>query len=426
MANGTPTFDNDYSFLNLPGQGSAVRDPIDIAQDSLPENVIQSLNRTAPRNLLENNIFGEEPIVTPTRPQGILEDRNFRNTLETAVQNAEAEIQQLRQVKVDLTNNYQQAVAQQDTIRAEDAEQQLLAVETREQELLSERQQIVTELEDKFGVEREGLQGNISELESNIVGLQSSIDALTLERDDAVANQDVIRAEAANAQAQALEGQKTALETEYGQKITNLQGQLNTLSATPVVAKTDPVVVEETLPVVEETAPLKPQPDFYEPNYMGGVDEREIAKYYSDEKNQVYAPGVETSLGQNGNVVQPVQQTTVAPVTNPLGNLLGAQLQQPNYMVTNPERRSAIKDALKVFSDAGGWSQDEQTPEAQAKIQAAQDKLFSFNTQPIAQQAPVAPSNVGGKISPVYKKFQAQLNQGGEVNKIQLLLNRFR
>mgnify|MGYP003653098396 FL=1 len=357
MANGIPTFDNDYSFLNLPGQGSAVRDPIDIAQDSLPESVIQSLNRTAPRDLPENDIFGEEPIVRPTRPQGILEDRNFRNTLETAVQNAEAEIQQLRQVKVDLTNNYQQAVAQQDTIRAEDAEQQLLAVETREQELLSERQQIVTELEDKFGVEREGLQGNISELENNIVGLQSSIDALTLERDDAVANQDVIRAEAANAQAQALEGQKTALETEYGQKITNLQGQLNTLSATPVVAKTDPVfvetapVVEETLPVVEETAPLKPQPDFYEPNYMGGVDEREIAKYYSDENNQVYAPGVETSLGQNGNVVQPVQQTTVAPV---------------------------------------------------------------------------APSNVGGKISPVYKKFQAQLNQGGEVNKIQLLLNRFR
>ena len=121
------------------------------------------------------------------------------------------------------------------------------------------------------------------------------------------------------------------------------------------------------------------------------------------------------------------------PIAQQLQQALAQQIQQAPAQpiaqqapVTNPERRSAIKDALKVFSDAGGWSQDEQTPEAQAKIQAAKAKLFSFNTQPIAQQAPVAPSNVGGKISPVYKKFQAQLNQGGEVNKIQLLLNRFR
>ena len=94
--NSQSTFDNDYSFLNLPEQGSAVRDPIDIAQDALPADIIQQINRTAPRELPESNIFGDGPIVTPTRPQGILEDRNFRNTLESAIQNAESEIQQLQ------------------------------------------------------------------------------------------------------------------------------------------------------------------------------------------------------------------------------------------------------------------------------------------------------------------------------------------
>ena len=101
-----------------------------------------------------------------------LEDRNFRNTLESAIQNAESEIQQLQEVKVDLTNNYQDAIAQQDTIRATAAEEQLAAITSREQELLSERQQIITELEDKFGVEREGLETDIAALQGNVTQLR--------------------------------------------------------------------------------------------------------------------------------------------------------------------------------------------------------------------------------------------------------------
>jgi len=378
------TFDNDYSFLNLPGQGSAVRDPIDIAQDSLPADVIQSLNRTAPRNLPENDIFGDEPIVTPTRPQGILEDRNFRNTLETAVQNAEAEIQQLRQVKVDLTNNYQQAVAQQDTIRAEDAEQQLLAIETREQELLSERQQIVTELEDKFGVEREGLQGNISELENNIVGLQSSIDALTLERDDAVSNQDVIRATAADEQATALEGQKATLETEYGKTISDLQGQLDTLGTAPVVDETAPV---SELPVVTEMTPsdyIKPE-NAYNPNYMGFEDERAIGMA----NEAIVAPP--PPVVQQTPVVAP---PPVAPIDTSEINLSALQNTPiplgfagiPNYMQPNVESVQKIN-----------------TPTTTAPT-------LNLNRPP--------------QMDP--RKLKAQMNQGGEVNRIQLLLNRFR
>lgn len=253
------TFDNDYSFLNLPGQGSAVRDPIDIAQDALPADIIQQINRTAPRELPESDMFGDGPIVTPTRPLGILEDRNFRNTLESAIQNAEAEIQQLQDVKSDLTNRYQEAVDQQDTIKATAAEEQLTAITAREQELLAERQQIITELEDKFGVEREGLetdiealQGNVTQLEGTITDLQGSIDALTVERDDAIAEQDVIRATAADEQVQALEAQKESLAVDYNQTITDLQSEIDALNTAPVVAETAEVVADD-LPAVTET-----------------------------------------------------------------------------------------------------------------------------------------------------------------------------
>lgn len=383
------TFDNDYSFLNLPGQGSAVRDPIDIAQDALPTDVIQSLNRTAPRNLPENDIFGDDPIVTPTRPQGILEDRNFRNTLETAVQNAEAEIQQLRQVKVDLTNNYQQAVAQQDTIRAEDAEQQLLAIETREQELLSERQQIVTELEDKFGVEREGLQGNISELENNIVGLQSSIDALTLERDDAVANQDVIRATAADEQATALEGQKAALETEYGKTISDLQGQLDTLGTAPVVDETAPV---SELPAVTEMTPsdyIKPE-NAYNPNYMGFEDERAIGMA----NEAIVAPP------------PPVVQQTPVVAPPPVAPIDMSKID------TSEINLSALQNTPIPLGFAGIPNYMQPNVESVQKINTPTTTAPTLNLNRPPQMDP--------------RKFQVQMNQGGEVNRIQLLLNRFR
>ena len=285
-SNSQSTFDNDYSFLNLPGQGSAVRDPIDIAQDALPADIIQQINRTAPRELPESNIFGDGPIVTPTRPQGILEDRNFRNTLESAIQNAESEIQQLQEVKVDLTNNYQDAIAQQDTIRATAAEEQLAAITSREQELLSERQQIITELEDKFGVEREGLetdiaalQGNVVNLEGTITDLQGSIDALTVERDNAVAEQDVIRATAADEQVQALEAQKDTLAVDYNQTITDLQSEIDALNTAPVVAETAPVVADD-LPVVTDASEgvmtVPTTDEYYNPNYMGFEDERAI------------------------------------------------------------------------------------------------------------------------------------------------------
>ena len=317
MANGR--FVNDYSFLNLPELGSAVRSPIEIAQESLPPSVLQQIDFSAPQELPEADLLtrGGTPNIIPTRPQGILGTQNFQNILQTAVGNAEAEIQMLREAKIDLTNQYEQAVAQQDAITAQAAEDQLAAVNAKEQELLTERANIIAELEQGFGVEREGLQTNIANLEGTITDLQGSIDALTLERDDAIAEQDVIRATAADEQAKALEAQKTSLEANYADQIANLQGEIDNLSAADVVAETAPVVAED-LPATTgiQTAPTPDEYlssiDTYNPNYMGFEDERMIGR-----QNEMMAP-------------PPVQQQAF-PVT---GQDLGLSRQE--LPVTNP------------------------------------------------------------------------------------------
>jgi len=290
MANGR--FVNDYSFLNLPELGSAVRSPIEIAQGSLPPSVLQQIDFSAPQELPEGDLLtrGGTPNIIPTRPQGILGTPNFRNILQTAVTNAESEIEMLREAKINLTNQYEQAVIQQDAITAQAAEDQLAAVNAKEQELLTERANIIQELEDKFGVEREELQTNIATLEGTITDLQGSIDALTLERDDAIAEQDVIRATAADEQAKALEAQKTSLEANYADQIANLQGEIDNLSAADVVAEDLPATTDvtgsvQTAPTAEEYLDQLNEPpekellrDTYNPDYMGFEDERAIGR----------------------------------------------------------------------------------------------------------------------------------------------------
>jgi hypothetical protein len=315
-------FVNDYSFLNLPELGSAVRSPIETAQASLPPSILQNINFSAPQELPEADLLtrGGTPNIIPTRPQGILGTQNFQNILQTAVTNAEAEIQMLREAKVDLTNQYEQAVAQQDALTAQAAEDQLAAVNAKEQELLTERANIIAELEDKFGVEREELQTNIATLEGTITDLQGSIDALTLERDDAIAEQDVIRATAADEQAKALEAQKTSLEADYADQRATLQTEIDNLSAADVVAETAPVVAED-LPATTgiQTAPTPDEYlssiDTYNPNYMGFEDERAIAR----QNEAAVAP-------------PPVQENRSIPIT---GADLGLT-KQPNLPVTNP------------------------------------------------------------------------------------------
>ena len=407
-SNPQPTFDNDYSFLNLPEQGSAVRDPIDIAQDALPADIIQQINRTAPRELPESNIFGDGPIVTPTRPQGILEDRNFRNTLESAIQNAESEIQQLQEVKVDLTNNYQDAIAQQDTIRATAAEEQLAAITSREQELLSERQQIITELEDKFGVEREGLetdiaalQGNVTQLEGTITDLQGSIDALTVERDNAVAEQDVIRATAADEQVQALEAQKDTLAVDYNQTITDLQSEIDALNTAPVVAETAPVVADDlpvvtdasegvmTVPTAEEYMPTL---NTYNPNYMGFEDERAIG------------------MANEADAIANLEATSAAGFDTQ-GALQAAKNASANLIAQQPQR------AIGITGQNLGLNRVPPVVEGYGQIP----------TNTIPQNITSQLQNLQiQKPKDNFPNMRLQMAGGGGANRIELLLNRLR
>lgn len=310
MANGR--FVNDYSFLNLPELGSAVRSPIAIAQESLPPSVLQQIDFSAPRELPQADLLtrGPTPQIIPTRPQGILGTQNFQNILQTAVTNAEAEIQMLREAKIDLTNQYEQAVVAQDALTAKAAEDQLAAVNAKEQELLAERANIIAELEEGFGVEREGFQTNIANLEGTVTDLQSSIDTLTQERDAAIAEQDVIRATAAEEQAKALADQRA-----------DLQGQIDTLSASqPSVAGT----TQAGMPT--------PPTDTYNPDYMGFEDERMIGR----ENERIATPPVREQqafpvTGQDLGI----RAQRELPVTNPIPTDIVSQLQNMNVRQPN-------------------------------------------------------------------------------------------
>ena len=334
MANGR--FVNDYSFLNLPELGSAVRSPIETAQASLPPSILQNINFSAPQELPEADLLtrGGTPNIIPTRPQGILGTPNFRNILQTAVTNAEAEIQMLREAKIDLTNQYEQAVAQQDVITAQAAEDQLAAVNAKEQELLTERANIIAELEDKFGVEREELQTNITNLEGTITDLQGSIDALTLERDDAIAEQDVIRATAADEQAKALEAQKTSLEADYADQIAALQTEIDNLSASQTGTAGTTTAEMPTAAEVTST---------YNPDYMGFEDERMIGRQNEADAAANLAAAsaagtatlgdVQAAKDASANLIaQQAYENRSIPIT---GADLGLT-KQPNLPVTNP------------------------------------------------------------------------------------------
>jgi len=316
-------FVNDYSFLNLPELGSAVRSPIEIAQESLPPSVLQQIDFSAPQELPQADLLtrGPTPQIIPTRPQGILGTQNFQNILQTAVGNAEAEIQMLREAKINLTNQYEQAVAQQDALTAQAAEDQLAAVNAKEQELLTERANIIQELEDKFGVEREDLQTNIANLEGTVTDLQANIDALTQERDAAIAEQDVIRSTAAEQQAKALADQKA-----------DLQGQIDTLSASQPTTGTTGV---QTAPTPDE---YLSSIDTYNPNYMGFEDERAIGR---QNEAAVAPPPVQQQAfpvtGQNLGI----RAQRELPVTNPniptdiVSQLQNMNIRQPNLNFNN-------------------------------------------------------------------------------------------
>jgi hypothetical protein len=316
-------FVNDYSFLNLPEPGSAVRSPIEIAQESLPPSVLEQINFSAPRELPQADLLtrGPTPQIIPTRPQGILGTQNFQNILETAVGNAEAEIQMLQEAKIDLTNQYEQAVVAQDALTAQAAENQLAAVNAKEQELLTERANIIQELEQGFGVEREGFQTNIANLEGTVTDLQANIDTLTQERDAAIAEQDVIRATAADNQAKALADQRT-----------DLQGQIDTLSASQPAETTQAGMTTSDVITPPSPDEYLPTLEAYNPSYMGFEDERMIGR----ENERMASPPVQQQAFPVTGQDLGIRAQRELPITNPgIPTDIASQLQNMNIQPPN-------------------------------------------------------------------------------------------
>jgi len=197
----------------------------------------------------------------------------------------------------------------------------LAAVNAKEQELLTERANIIQELEDKFGVEREGLQTNIANLQGTVTNLQANIDALTQERDAAIAEQDVIRSTAAEQQAKALADQKA-----------DLQGQIDTLSASQPTTGTTGV---QTAPTPDE---YLSSIDTYNPNYMGFEDERAIGR---QNEAAVAPPPVQQQAFPVTGQDLGIRAQRELPVTNPniptdiVSQLQNMNIQQPNLNFNN-------------------------------------------------------------------------------------------
>ena len=196
--------------------------------------------------------------------QNVIAERDKLNLsaedLATQLQGVQADLLEITSLRDAAVQDFQQAVEQQDVIRQQASENTAMQLEEQRNSLLAERENIVTTLEQDFGVERselesvigglEGqlgdLQGQVSNLESVRTGLEGQISDLSrqmqnleVEKQDAIAQQDVIRAELAQEQQDALAqqaeefgGERTSLE----QQIADLQTQLDNMAATPGTA----------------------------------------------------------------------------------------------------------------------------------------------------------------------------------------------
>ena len=119
-------FDNDYSFLDLPESGSAVRDPINIAQDSLPANIIAAINKVAPTKLPEMDTpLNFDPFDQKINNEGLIGSQNFSEFFKQTDNFLKA----LEKEKLDLSIALQKAIAENDALKAKETADKIQAVE---------------------------------------------------------------------------------------------------------------------------------------------------------------------------------------------------------------------------------------------------------------------------------------------------------
>jgi hypothetical protein len=244
-------FDTDYSFLNLPGAGSDVRNPIELPNFQ-PKDSSFNLEKYAPKNLQETKLV--QPSLAP------LSDLDSQNVLSSArlfediqslgatfgqrlaetekffgdrVNKLQGFIEQLTGEKEKLGQDLESAFLQQDEISQQAIEEQIAALDAQRAELTAQLEQSVAEAEangvdavqaaEKVAAEqRQQFEGQIQEIEA---AQQQAI----AERDQAIAEQDNIRAQAAENQVQALEGMKQQMLEERSGIVSGLEGEIGSL-----------------------------------------------------------------------------------------------------------------------------------------------------------------------------------------------------
>ena len=186
--------------------------------------------------------------------QEIMQERDVSVTsaenLASELQGVQANLAEITNLRDIAVQDYQEALQQQDVIRQQASENQAIRLEEQRNQLLAEREGIITTLEQDFGIQRSelesvigGLEGQVGDLtskvgelesvkgslEGQINDLSSQMQALEVEKQDALAQQDVIRAEAAQSQQDALAQQGEQFATERSaleQQIADLTAQV--------------------------------------------------------------------------------------------------------------------------------------------------------------------------------------------------------
>ena len=235
MANG---FVTDYSFLNLPEKGSAARGPIELPSFE-PVDYLSNIDFYAPRTLPETELVAPSPVplseqenldlLSQARPfediaalgaaagQRMAEVEKFFGD---KVNNLQGTISDLENQQGMLNQELQAAVAEQDNIRQQSAEQQLQALDQQRQELEAELQQAVAEAEAQ-GVD--ALNAAKADATSKIEALNQQIAQVENERQTAIAEQDVIRQQESERRLAELEQQRSQLTSQFQEQTAQLE-----------------------------------------------------------------------------------------------------------------------------------------------------------------------------------------------------------
>ena len=251
-SNPQSTFDNDYSFLNLPQAGSGVRGPIDLPDMSPVDSNFQ-IDRYAPTDLPNVEMLAPTPQpLTVKESQAVLDSaRPFEDSASLGanqkqrfaelgrffgekVSGLQGDISELIDIKGQLTKDLEAAFLQQDAMTEQAVQDQIAALDAQRLELVAELETAVAEAESQ-GVDAVAAAEQVTaeqqeqfeikqvELESQLQEIQIAQETAIAERDQAVAEQDTIKATAAEEQVQALETLKQELLTEREGIVTELE-----------------------------------------------------------------------------------------------------------------------------------------------------------------------------------------------------------